>query len=554
MVTIDIRGVDSGLEDEIRSRIVLAREIDSEFATSARIRALYRRSVATIGDILKSNGYYQYQISHDLEYREDEWFATFELTPGEAVIISNLNINLTGEGRDNPAMQALVAGFPVTEGETLKHASYESGKRRFQTLAREQGYFDAVFSKHEVMVDVEAGTARIELEYSTGVRYHFGEVRLDDTVVNHELLAQRIPFKAGDPYDANKLITLSQNLRNSNYFDEVIVTPLVDQPMEHQIPVTVTLRARPRNSYKMGIGYGTDSGPRLLAGWENRYLNRQGHRLESNLKASTTLSILSGNYIIPNFRGGDAEVNLLSSISRETTDTHTSNTYIIGAQHRDMRWGWNEIFSLSYQLENFDVAGVSSNSNLLIPGVTYWKSVSDAPIYTRRGYRLSLAMKGSAHGALSDLGFFQAILNGKYIFPVGDDNRLIARAEAGATVVDNFDELPASIRYFAGGDNSVRGFDIQTLGPANVDGEIIGGKYLATASIEYEHRLRDKISAAVFVDGGNAFNDFSDHFAYSTGIGLRWLTPVGMVRLDLAFGISEDPSTFRLHFNIGPDL
>jgi translocation and assembly module TamA len=145
-------------------------------------------------------------------------------------------------------------------------------------------------------------------------------------------------------------------------------------------------------------------------------------------------------------------------------------------------------------------------------------------------------------------------LHGKYIHPGGNDGRLIARGELGVTYVENFAGLPASIRYFAGGDNSIRGFDLQTLGPRNEAGEVIGGKYISVGSLEYEHRLFNKISAAIFTDFGNAFNSFSDHFVYSAGVGLRWLTPVGLIRLDFAFGLSEDPSSFRVHFNIGPDL
>jgi translocation and assembly module TamA len=259
-------------------------------------------------------------------------------------------------------------------------------------------------------------------------------------------------------------------------------------------------------------------------------------------------------YSMPDTRINGAELGLSSSLAREETDTHTSDTFKFGAQKLQMRGGWNETVSITYQFESFDVAGVENTSNLLMPGITYWKSVGDTPIYTTNGYRLSLSLRGAVKGVLSGQSFLQALTAGKYIHTVGTNGRLIGRAELGATYVPEFNELPASIRFFAGGDNSIRGFDLQSLGPTNPEGSVIGGKYLSIGSIEYEHRLFDKWSAAVFADAGNAYDDFSDTFVYSAGMGMRWQTPVGLIRVDFAFGVSEDPVPFRLHINVGPDL
>jgi translocation and assembly module TamA len=302
------------------------------------------------------------------------------------------------------------------------------------------------------------------------------------------------------------------------------------------------------------LGYGTDSGPRLLAAWDSRYLNEQGHRLETDLQFSPITSVLSGVYIMPHARITAAELGLSSSLAREDTDTHTSNTFKFGTLLLRKRGSWNESVGLTYQFESFDVAGVEDTSNLLMPGITYWKNVSETPIYTDNGYRLSLNLRGAVSGVLSNQSFLQALVSGKYIHSIGDAGRLIGRGELGATYVPEFEVLPASIRFFAGGDNSIRGFDLQSLGPKNAEGNVIGGRYLTVGSIEYEHRLFDKWSLAAFTDFGNAFDDYSNDFVYSTGAGIRWRTPVGLIRVDLAFGVSEDPVPFRLHINIGPDL
>ncbi len=194
------------------------------------------------------------------------------------------------------------------------------------------------------------------------------------------------------------------------------------------------------------------------------------------------------------------------------------------------------------------------NSNLLIPAITYRKTVSDDPVYTSNGFRLSLDLRGSLSGIVSDVTFLQTTLRGKYIRSFGNHSRFIARADLGATFVPDFIDLPASIRFFAGGDNSIRGFDLQTVGARNAEGLVVGGKFLTVGSLEYEHRIFGNWSGAVFTDFGSAFDTFSDDFVYSTGAGIRWRTPIGLIRLDLAVAISEPGNPLRLHINVGPDL
>jgi translocation and assembly module TamA len=518
------------------------------------VRTLYRRSLSELGTVLKANGYYDYKVIDSLEQIDANWEAKFQIEPGDPIVLKKVTIDIQGDGSGDQSFANVLNDFPLKESNLLNHRLYESGKIKLQTLARERGYFDAKFIQNTVLVKESEKTADIKLVYSTGIRYRYGDLILEETVVGRERLDRLIPFATGDFYDANHLIALSKNLRNSNYFNEVIVRPEINELRDHMVPITILLVPKPKNNFKVGMGYGTDTGPRLVAGWDIRYLNRKGQKLETSLKGSPTLNMLSVKHITPDFRNTGTELDLLSSISREDTDTHLSNTFIFGMQQIQKRWDWNETLSLSYQLENFDVAGDERNSNLLIPAVSYWKTVSDSPIYTDKGYKLNLIIKGSMRGALSDLGFIQSTISGKHIISLFGQGRLITRGKFGATYVDNFDRLPASIRYFAGGDNSIRGFDIQTQGPRNSNGEVIGGRYLAVGSIEFEHPLYKQISAAIFTDVGNAFNSFSDHFVYSVGAGLRWLTPVGMVRLDLGFGISENPGTFRLYFNLGPDL
>ena len=554
-IKVTITGVGGPLHTELISNLSLARQENQDHPPSdAYVKSLYLRALTEIQNVLKSNGYYHAVISDALLQAGDNWIANFKIEAGNPIIIRNISIVVTGAGADDEKMDEVTGDFPLSLNDKLNHKLYEAGKKRIQNIARERGYFDAVFSTNIIHINEADKSATIDLQFATGVRYLIGEIIIPDTVVNVDVLNRLVPFKIGDPYDANLLIILYQRLRDSNYFNEVLVNPELNNISDYRVPVSVTLTPRPKDNIRIGLGYGTDSGPRMLAAWDSHYINSKGHRLETDLQISPTASALSGVYIMPHTRISGAELGLSSSLSREDTDTHTSNTFKLGAQQSQKRGSWNESISLTYQFESFEIADVDDTSNLLIPGVTYWKSVSDTPIYTNNGYRLNLNVRGSVRGVLSNLSFLQAIASAKYIHSIGADGRLIGRGELGATHVPEFNALPASIRFFAGGDNSIRGFDLQSLGPRDPEGNVIGGKYITVGSIEYEHRIIDKWSVAMFSDFGNAYDDFSDDFVYSAGAGIRWRTPVGLVRIDLAFGISEDPVPFRLHINIGPDL
>jgi translocation and assembly module TamA len=223
-------------------------------------------------------------------------------------------------------------------------------------------------------------------------------------------------------------------------------------------------------------------------------------------------------------------------------------------QHQD--GPWLKISSLRYLRENFDFNGTPQQTvGLLIPSLNWTYVKADDRLRPSDGGRLNLVLQGAYEPLLSDVSFLQAMALGKWIKRLSAKNRLILRGDAAMTWTSDFEKLPASLRFYAGGDNSVRGYKLDNIGPKNAQGNVIGGKNLLVGSLEYEHRVLEKWSIAGFVDSGDAFDQGNPKFKTGVGFGLRWLSPVGPVRVDLASGLSRPPGdTVRLHLTIGPDL
>lgn len=459
---------------------------------------------------------------------------------------------MLGEMENDPGFQTFFTGLPLREGDGFNHLKYETIKTSLAKFAAERGYFEGRFLQHQIAIDLDRYEVRAQLQYNSGPRYRFGEIALTQDALEPQLLERYIPFEQGAPYTLDKLIELQQALNDSDYFRVVEVSPGEANADSKEIPIKVALTPRKPHRYSFGLGYGTDTGARTKFGWEIPRLNKRGHRFNTELNISQIGYSLSAHYRIPILNPRTDQLVYSAGVVNETTDTSESNVRTVGASINRSRGLWRESLSLNYQQEEFEVADERGLSTLLMPGIK-WSRTWGRVIRTFDGLRFDIGLRGANEQIISNTNFLQLQGGVKGITPLGSRDRLIMRGRLGATMMDEFQRLPASVRFFAGGSQSVRGYAYQSLGPLE-DGEVVGGKHLMTGSIELEHKLNGKWGAAVFYDAGNAINDFAGTLERGAGFGLRWQSPVGAVRLDLATAISREGRPWRIHINIGPDL
>ena len=553
-VEVKLTGVSGAVRDNVLASLSIYQQRRHERLSAGRIKVLQQLAETEIRTAMEAFGYYQAKLESDLKQKNGGWIASYHVVPGPPVKVDRIDLSLSGDGANDPDFKRLIDDFPLHRGDSFEHKPYENGKASLQRLAAERGYFDARFTTSRVQIAESRDRAEIELHFDTGRRYHFGRVTYPQTRLSQNLLQRFQPFQQGDPYDAAKLLDFERRLNDSDYFAEVAVRPQREQAAQDEVPIDTELSMRKRNRYAAGVGYGTDTGPRARLEWQNRYLNRRGHRLGASLKVSPALSSLSSQYDIPLSDPAKDRLAFTGSATYENTKVKESSTLQAGVSHLTTRWGWNETLSLNYQLESFTVGADRYTTGLLIPGGSWSRVWADNPVYTRKGWRLRFDIKGAPPVVLSDVAFIQTRIDGKFIHGLGDRGRVILRGDLGLTTTADFEKLPASLRFFAGGDNSIRGFSYESLGPRDSNDKPVGGRYLAVGSVEYEHQIRDKWSVAGFFDFGNAFNSLSDPVAYGTGVGVRWRSPVGLVRVDLGVGVSDPALPIHLHIVVGPDL
>ncbi|WP_006786805.1 autotransporter assembly complex protein TamA [Thiorhodospira sibirica] len=551
---ITIEGVSEAQEANIRAYLSLDRLGCTLTETQSRLAQ--RRAHNEVHDALRALGHYQPEI--DLQWRTEEtcWSLHLHIQPGPPVRIRSLRetVQITGAGVQEAPFRELLANLPMRTGDVLRHDQYEALKSAMTRIANTRGYFDARFIEQSLRVDRQALTADIVLHFDTGARYQFGEIELQQDSLRPELAGKFIPFKPGDAYDSRDLIALQQGLLDSGYFDTVRVNADPQSAENRVIPVVVEFTPRPRWVYLAGVGASTDTGPRLRLGLENRRANRAGHRYETDLELSPVRSSLGLNYEIPMDDPRRERINLSARFKTEDTDTSKSDLWQFGAAHvREYPSGWIKTQALSFEREDFTIGGLTRRTDLLMPVLGLQRTRSDHPVFPSRGWRVNTSVRGASEEVVSSVSFLQWQGRAKVIEPLGP-GRVIARLDSGTTWVDEFSELPGSVRFFAGGDTSVRGYAYQSLGPSNKDGRIIGGRHLLAGSLEYEYPLVKDFSAAVFVDGGNAFERLDEFDArYGVGAGIRWRSPIGPIRIDIAHP-TDSTDHFRLHLSMGADL
>ncbi len=553
-VVVEIEGVTDALLENVRNTLSIVQYKDDANLSRPWVQRLHGKAESEIRSALKPYGYYRPTVDKALSRRDDGWMASYRIDPGVPVPIRSADVQLFGAGAGEAGFQKLVKAQPLPVGAPLNQPRYDSLKSSLQKRALEQGYFDAQFLRHEIRLDLDAYHADIVLHYDTGARYRLGEVTFEPSSLSDDFLARYVTFKPGENYSTKALLGLQEALTDSDYFSSVNVVAQRERAEDLQVPVNVTVVPHKRNKYTFGLGYGTDTGARASAGWERRLVNKRGHRFATDLRLSEVKNNLSAGYSVPLRNPRTEKLTYSAGYFDSDTDSNRSQTILLGASRTDSRWGSSETLGLSFQREDFSVGGIDDTALLLMPEASWLWVRADDRIYSSRGMRLQLSVRGASEALLSSTTFVQTQLQAKFIQKVFSASRIILRGDAGISYVPDFRELPSSQRFFAGGDQSVRGYDYESLAPTDANGVILGGRNLLVGSAEYEHPIKGKWSAALFVDTGAAIDSLTDRLSTGAGIGLRWRSPIGLIRIDVASALSKDGHPLRLHLVIGPDL
>ncbi len=605
---VEVRGLDDPLRDNVLAHIG-TRSLGQRETLSATTRAeIIERGTLDAYAALRPFGYYAPSIdarvttsaegNHTLELRIDA---------GEPVRIRQSRIEVSGPGSERRSLMDWRAGDALTPGTVLDQAAWEALKTEGLRVAREAGFFDAAYSTSEIALDLIANSADLVLIMDSGPRWVMGRTDFGEHVLRPGVLEVLPRFEPGEPYRKTLVERLRLDLQQSGYFTDVeineIRNPETDPP---SIDIQLRLVTEYRNRYQGSIGFGSDTGLRLQTNFTRQPMSGRGDRIEAGIgwRETDEQLALRTAYRIPRrglrqrywtADGTFRQENRDLEVKRNDEDKGFIPIANGNVDEFNLRFGqlyvrnqdagdrqilttlFGQVVTSRNQYEAFEVEGASGGQPGSIAAVARGRdSAASVGVDLRRvdvsgrgfdavGGREALWLFTSVYTLEGTTGFTQAYLNSHRTYRVGKRSRVLVRGEVGYSDADveqvildiegeplelSVTRLPNFYRFRAGGSTSVRGYGFEQLSNNN-----IGSNNILTASVEFETRVFRNWSAAVFADIGNAFNDWSDpELKRGAGLGIRWYSFAGPVRLDVAQALDFTGRPWRVHFTIGSPL
>ncbi len=540
---------------------------------------------------LQALGYFQAKIKTILNQQSTPWQLTINIQLNQKVKLKKVDIQIIGKAKSELAFNKILSQYQFNIEQPLDQQHYEALKSSLLNKGVELGYFDARLTSNTIKINKKRNTAEIKLHYESGERYQFGEAIFDEIELSPWILEVLTPFQPGEDYDATKINKLQSNLQQSQYFSSVKVRPLIDSKSnnenlpntannidEYRIPVKASLSPAKSHLFDVSVGYVTDTHERVSFGWRTPKINNYGHNQETKLSYSKINPTGTFNYNIPISHPYKDILQLGLSLEDDRFGGLKSKIYQSRVSRIHIEKGWVTNYYLRNHREQWRYFDESQQvfedrkGKYLIPGLSWSKTrKSGSPLDPSYGFSQLYTLEGTDTALGSDIQFVRATARFKWLKRFWENHRFIARTYLGINQLNEQSEkltneqnklLGPSLRFYAGGDESIRGFSYQSLGPtiqfinANGDEEevVVGGTRIATGSIEYQYYFNDNWRVPLFVDGGQAFSQEEFNPVYSIGTGIHYISPIGAIRFEFAWGVSEPDTPWEWHFTMGAEL
>ena len=610
-LTFVINGIAESELSNVRSRVQPFQLTRSSRFSKRSLENLRHKSERRAREALRPYGYYQATVKSEVRKTPDGgWVLELHVTPGPPLVIRELNLELRGDGSKLKELQKWQAEWPLTVGKRLIQPQWEKQKQKALDISDDYGYLLAEFTQHELAVDLERNEAALTLILETGEQAVMGEVSFLQSTVKPRVLENLPRFKTGDPYNAWLLERFRIDIWRTGYFSSINIVE--DRQLEQSPPrvnLAVSMEPRKLNTYQGAIGVGSDSGPRVQFSWNRHLISRNGDNLSlaTGWQDHNNELFVRGNYRIPRrvkprqfwvadllikrenedlkVRENDFDESLIKLANGDINDYSLSLGRLKIRNRKDGHMQLFETIYTEYLRESVDYSDNSIDPPALVGLLA--RDAGEIPL-TRTGQYLMIGINydlpdirgngfetvGQRHRAWaftsngawgSDVDFSQVYFSSRWNFIRGKRWKFNLRGEVGysdARVNDilvevegrpieiSLTELPNLYRFKAGGSTSVRGYNFESLSSNG-----IGSNNIITASAEVEYMFRPKWSLAAFFDVGNAFNDWSNiDLKKGAGVGIRWYSIAGPIRVDIAQGLDHPDKPWRIHFTIGTGL
>jgi len=557
-VAVEVSDLDSDSRTSLLNSVSLYQQREQTNLTEEHILRLIQIGTNELNKAMQAFGYFEAKTTATDSINDSgERNIIFSISKGQVIQVSKLKMSITGDGRTQAELLQWIKDFPLKESTPLHQINYEIAKKNLFQLFHELGYFAGQLTQHEILVDPKSHSAAISIAIDTGRRSNFGNIEFSQTnaVFNEVYLRKFLNVKPGDPFSGTKLNELHERLVSSGEFSKIDIEADINQQIDFLVPVKLVLEPKKRSKYTFGAGYGTDTGSRIKLGLERRRITSSAHQIAGEALLSNKQISLKGSYRIPLNKPysdyflstGERFIEKLDTHYRQTNSASFSSNYKLS--------NWLRSYLVSIESETYRINGEPENhTRYVIPGLVLSYLPDQNSVLSQFSPTWILKLKFSREEIFSAANLSQMYSYSQLNVRLTPRLSLVSRLSAGFTDIEDISKLPASLRFFAGGDNSIRGFAYNSLGPINEAGEVEGGKNLLVFSVEGRRKQGTDKEISIFFDMGNAYNQELLELESGAGVGFGWQFPFGVVRIYAASALSSAGNPWRLHLNLGAQL
>ncbi|MDH5479670.1 MAG: BamA/TamA family outer membrane protein [Nitrosomonas sp.] len=517
-------------------------------------RAFFRRAQREIKVLLATEGYFTPKIDLVGNWQDKDNAPILTVDPGQLTRISKIDIEFQGDmvGSDpkkQARIQALRESWQLKIKQPFRSADWEQEKTNLLSRITEKDYAAANIVDSKAVVDTENALVELTVVIDSGPVFYFGELeitgleRYDESIVRNLML-----FKVGTPYKRDLLHRFQISLQAIPHFKSVSVSIVPDITQHKAVPIQVVLTEAQSQTIAVGGGYSSNNGARGEINFKNYNLLDRALYLNSTLRLEQRRqTYFAGIDTLPN--QNNVQYSLGGSLQRTDIQDLETIKQKVGLIRNYRTRQIHDQIELSWQREEKRPSGSINQINEAL--VLDWRlrhHVVDDPLHIRKGTVTEVHVGGGSQVILSEQEFIRSYVRHQSWWPIGEKDVFFLRGEVGYTLAESRFGIPQAYLFRAGGIHSVRGYSFNRLG-VREGNAIVGGRTLATGTLEYTHWFMQHWGAAFFGDIGSAADRWQNMHAFiGYGAGVRWRSPAGPLALDVAR--ANETGSFRVHFSM----
>jgi translocation and assembly module TamA len=538
----------------LRQHLDIARRQENGVESEDELTVLFNGAPDQIRELLATQGYFSPTIKPELNLKDSAPVARFSIDLGPPTRVASVDIRFKGDIASGPKadprrIERLRRRWSLDPGDVFNQKDWIAAKNDLLKSLLANDFPAAGIVRSEASINREKHAATITIEVDSGPAFTFGDLQINGLErYSREMIDLLNPIRPGDAYSLDKLNELQSRLEDTGYFRTAFATVEADIAHPQNAPVRVDLVENQRKRLSLGVGFSTDTGPRLQAKWLDRNFLLRNWRLESELRFDRDTRLLASDVYLPAIMNG-WQPSFGTHLERTVSAGETVDKIRIGTRLSSANKADEKVYAIAYLGDQQRIGDFRNTRQALIASFSYTQRRLDHPLTPRRGHVIGAEIGFGLKGLVNETNILRTVVRGTYLMPIIPRWNAVFRGYLGQVSGGSRLNVPGDLLFRTGGDQSVRGYGYNTLGVPQ-DGAIVGGTVSAVASAEVVYQFMPPWGIALFHDAGNAADSWRDfRFAQGTGVGARWRSPIGPVNVDLAF--SHETRKPRLHFSVG---